>query len=45
MTGALAEAFYKEIPAVMEAEAYRRLPAKFIRVVEDFQTRFNLNQS
>ena len=45
MTGALAEAFYKEIPDALEAEAFHRLPAKFIRLMEDFQTRFNLNPS
>jgi ADP-ribosyl-[dinitrogen reductase] hydrolase len=40
MAGAIAEAFYKEIPPFMLKECKNRLPNEFLKVIDDFYDKY-----
>ena len=42
MAGALAEAYYGQIPAALQAEARRRLPRDFVRILDTFSAHYCL---
>ncbi len=40
ITGAIAEAYYKEIPGYIKEEVIKRLPDEFITVMQKFYNKF-----
>ena len=42
MAGALAEAYHGQIPAALQAEARRRLPRDFVRILDTFSAHYCL---
>jgi len=42
ITGAIAQAYYKEIPPLIVQEVHRRLPEEFLQVIHRFHARYPL---
>ena len=42
IAGGIAQAFYRKIPATIVTEVRRRLPAEFLEVIDEFNTRFEV---
>lgn len=42
ISGAIAEAYYKEVPTELESQVRKRLPAEFLTVLDEFRRRYGL---
>ena len=45
MAGAIAQAYYKDIPADIVSNVYERLPDKFVAVIDAFNQKFKIRLS